>query len=113
MRQLGRIPHRGHLHWAEAGVDGVAVDLYLMRVLAVDRVVTEQMRVGLGRAEVVERHDFDVLPAGLDDRAQYQASDAPEPVDGHTYRHVPNSAYPLCRLVTASATAPAVVPKFV
>ena len=52
-----------------------------------DAVEAQQMRVGLDRAEIVDRHDLDVLAAGFDDRAQNVAPDAPEPVDRHPYRH--------------------------
>ncbi len=51
-------------------------------------VVAEQMGVGLDAAEVVDGDDFDVAPAALDDGAQYQATDAPEPVDCDLHGHV-------------------------
>src|ERR1700691_2090239 len=47
------------------------------------------MGVGFDRPQIVDRHDFEVAPAALHDRPQYQAPDAPEAVDryanGHSY----------------------------
>ena len=42
---------------------------------------------GVHRAEVVDRHHFDVAAAVLDDRTQDQAADATETVDGDANRH--------------------------
>ena len=52
------------------------------------RVVAQQMRVGLDRAEIVDGDDLDVLAAGLDDGAQDVAADAAESVDGNPNGHV-------------------------
>ena len=43
-----------------------------------DGVVAEEVGVGLDRAEVVDRHDLDVVALGLDDGAQHVAPDAAE-----------------------------------
>jgi hypothetical protein len=50
-----------------------------------DAVEPHQVGVGLDRPEVVDRHDFDVGPARLDDGPQDVAADAAEPVDRDTY----------------------------
>src|SRR3954447_6937842 len=45
------------------------------------------MRVGLDRAEIVERDDLNVLAAGLGDGAQDVAADAAKPVNGNPDGH--------------------------
>ena len=52
------------------------------------RVEAEEVGVGLDRAEIVDRHDLDVLAVGLDDGAQYVAADAAEAVDRDLHCHV-------------------------
>ena len=53
-----------------------------------DGVELQQVGVGLDRAQVVDRHDVDVLAAGLIDGANDVAADAAEAVDGDTdFRH--------------------------
>ena len=88
VRQGCRILDRGDLdRLAAADDDGVAFDLHLGRETAVDRIVTQQMGVGLDRAEVVDGNDFDVGAAGFDDGAQNVAADAAKAVDGNFYSH--------------------------
>ncbi len=53
-----------------------------------DRVITQQVRVGLDRAEVVDGNDFDVGAAGFDDGAQNVAADATKTVDGNFNSHM-------------------------
>ncbi len=53
-----------------------------------DRVVTQQVRVGLDRAEVVDGNDFDVRAAGFNDGAENIAADTTEAVNGNLYSHV-------------------------
>ena len=55
----------GDLHLAAADIDRVAVDLDLVREAAVHGVEAQQVGVGLDRAEIVDRHDLDVLAARL------------------------------------------------
>ncbi len=50
-------------------------------------VVAEQVRVGLGAAEIVDRDRHDVVAATLDHRAQHQPADAAEAVDGDLNGH--------------------------
>ncbi len=45
------------------------------------RVETQQMRVGLDRAEIVDADHLDIPAAGLGDGAQDVAADAAKPVD--------------------------------
>jgi hypothetical protein len=45
-----------------------------------DRVEAQEMGIGLGRSEVVEGHDIDVLATALDDGAKNVASDRPNPL---------------------------------
>ena len=75
----------------------------------------EEVGVGLDRAEVVDRHHLDVLAAGLDDGAQHQRPMRPKPLMA-TLTVMVSSSFSadqaLCFLTTASATASAVMPKF-
>ncbi len=66
---------------------GVSVHLDLTRELAVHRIVTGEMGIGLGVAQVVYRHDLDVLAAGFVEGAQDVAADAAVAVDGDSDRH--------------------------
>ncbi len=81
VRQLGRIAHRGHLHLVAGRDDVIAVDGHIGGKAAMYRIVAQQMRVGLDRAQVVGRHHFDVAPPALHDGAEHKASDAAEAVD--------------------------------
>ena len=69
----------------------VAVDLDLAGEAAVDAVEAQQVGVGLDRAEIVDRHDLDVLAARFDDGAQDVAADAAESVDRNPNCHVRSS----------------------
>ncbi len=88
VRQLGRVADRRHL---DRGIglavgfdeDVLAFDLDGRREAAVHAVVTQQVRIGFHRAQVVDRHDFDIRAALLDDRAKDEATDAAEAVDGN------------------------------
>ena len=68
-----------------------------------DRVVAQQVGVGLDRAEVVDRDDLDVGAARLDDRPQHVAPDPAETVDCHLDRHV--TPYVPCARVSVRRTA--------
>ena len=52
-----------------------------------DGVVAQQMRVGVHGAQIVDADDLEIVAPALDQRAQDQAADAPEPVDGKPNRH--------------------------
>ena len=65
----------------EADVDAVAVDLDLAGEAAVHAVVAQQVRVVLGREQVVDGDDLQVLAPGLGDGAQHVAADAAEARD--------------------------------
>jgi hypothetical protein len=65
----------------------VSPDLHFMREAAMHAVVAQQVGVGLDRAEIVDRHDLDVLAARLDDGAQHIAADAAEAVDCDSNSH--------------------------
>ena len=70
-----------HLDGAGADIDGLGLDLDRARERPVHRVVLEEMGVVLGRDEVVDGHDLDIAPLGLDDGAQHVATDAAEAGD--------------------------------
>src|SRR5438309_1659643 len=50
-------------------------------------VVAEQMRIGLGAAEVIDRDRYQIVAPALDHGAQYEAPNASEPVDGDLHGH--------------------------
>ena len=87
VRKLGWVAHRRDLDAAAVDDDAVAVDLDLRAESAMDRIEAQEMRVRLDRAEIVDRHDLDVLAAGFVDGAQHVAADASEPIDGNLDRH--------------------------
>ena len=58
VRQFGRIAHRRHLDRAGADIDGVAIDLDFARVAAMHRIIAQEMRIGLDRAEIVDGDDL-------------------------------------------------------
>src|SRR5208337_2633491 len=91
--QLVRILDRGDLDLVPADMNLIAVDDDLVREAPVHAVEAQEMRVGLDRAEIVDRDDLDVLPARLDDRAQYEPPDASKAVDRYSGDH----RYPLLR----------------
>jgi hypothetical protein len=96
VRQGRRVLDRGHLdRLAAADDDRVAADFDACRELAVDRVVTQQVCVGLDRAEVVDGNDLDIGAAGFDDCSQHVAADAAETVDGNLDSHFTYSAFSL------------------
>ena len=47
----------------------------------------QQMRVGLDRAKIIDRHHLYIGASRFDDGAQHIAPDAPEPVDCNFYGH--------------------------
>src|SRR6266581_5389647 len=81
-RQLGRVLLRKNLDAVPVHHHRIAVDLDLARELAVHRVVTGQVRVGLRAAEVVKRNDREIVafPAFVM-RAKDIAADAAIAVD--------------------------------
>jgi hypothetical protein len=86
-RQLRGVLLGGDLDRAVADADGVALDRHGTGKAAVHRVVSQQMRVGLDRAEIVDADDLDIGALGLGDGAQHIAADAAETVDGDADRH--------------------------
>ena len=109
VRQLRGIALGGDLDLAAADIDRVAVDLDLAVEAAVHGVEAEEVGVGLDRAEIVDRHDLDVLAARFHDRPHDVAADATEAVDCNPNCHV-FLRYLLSRRA-ASAIASAVMPK--
>ena len=81
VRQLRRILDRRHLEALAADVDGVAIDLDLVREAAVHAVEAQQVGVGLDRAEIVDGNDFDIVAAAFDDGAEDVAADAAKTID--------------------------------
>ena len=54
---------------------------------AVDQIEAQQVRIGLGRRQIVDGDDGQVLAVALDNCAQYVAADAAKSVDGDAYGH--------------------------
>ncbi len=50
-----------------------------------DGIVAQKMRVGLDRAEIIDRHDVNVGAAGFVDRPNDVAADAAEAIDCDAY----------------------------
>ncbi len=89
---LGRVAFRGDPDRppsapAVADGHGVPRHLDLTREAAVDAIVFEQVRVGLGAAQIVDGDRHEVVSPALDHRPQHQPSDATEPVDRDLHRH--------------------------
>ncbi len=61
------------------------------RELAVDRVIAEQVGVGLDRTQIVDGDDLNILATAFNDATQDETSDASETVDRYPNRHVISS----------------------
>jgi hypothetical protein len=88
-RQLRRVALRDHADAVAVHHHVVAVDLHRPGKLAVHRVVAREVGIRLGRAEVVQRHDREVVRlAALVMRAEDVAADAAVAIDGDADGHV-------------------------
>src|SRR6185312_14735896 len=102
--QLGRIALGHDLDAVVVDDDAVAIHAHRRREAPVRGVVLQQVGVGLGVAQVVDRDELQiVLLAALVVSAQHHAADASKSVDG--YLDHPNM------LLTTSATRSGVKPK--
>ncbi len=81
VRKLGRVFHRRHLDLVPVDDHQIAVHLHLAGEPAVNRVVTQQMRVRFDRTQIVHPYHDDVVALGFNNCAQDQTSDAAEAVD--------------------------------
>ena len=88
--QLCGIALAQHPDRACADVDGAVRHLDGAGEAPVDRIVAQQMGVGLHVAQVVEGDDGKVGAARFMNCAQDVAADPPEPVDGDANRHAPS-----------------------
>ena len=79
---LGEDPHLLAVHH-----QGVLLSLHGAREAAVGGVVLEQVGVGLGVGQVVDRHDLQLVRVALHDGAQGLAPDASEAVDPDPSSH--------------------------
>ena len=91
--ELSGIADRRHLDRPHADIDGVAVHHDCSREPTMNRIVTQEVGVGLDRTQIVDRDDFDIGPAMFGDRSQDEAADAAKAVDcdadGHVFRRSP------------------------
>ena len=85
---LGRDSQRAIDLAVMADGDGVARHLDLAGEPAMHTVISEQMRVGLHAAEVVDGDRNDVLAPAFHDRAQHEAPDPTKPIDRDLHWHV-------------------------
>ena len=85
--KLRGVADRQDLDRPDAAIDGVALDRHVAREAPVDRVETQQKRVGLRRRKVVDGDDCDVLALALDDGAQDIAADAAKAINRNSNRH--------------------------
>src|SRR5215213_8359248 len=79
--KLRRVANSQHLDRADSALDGVALDGDLAGKAAMNGVEAQEVRVGLRRREVVDRHHSDVLALRLNNGAQDIAPDAAESVN--------------------------------
>src|SRR5262252_4057476 len=80
--QFGGVPDGCDLDGPDAAVDGIAFDLDLAGEWPVNGIEAQQMRIGLGRRQIVEGHDLDVLASGLRNGTQDIAADPAKSVNG-------------------------------
>src|SRR5690606_19854245 len=86
--QSGRVAVGQHADTIAIDDHVVAVDLYRAWELAMSRVKTRQVRVGLRVAQVVDGHDLDVVfLAAFVKGPQNITADTAVTVDRHTYGH--------------------------
>src|SRR5258706_6177880 len=110
-RQLRRVALRDDLDAIAVRHQRVAFHLHGAAERPVHGVVLQQVRIGGGVAEVVDRDELQaVLLAAFIVGAEDVAADAPESVDGYLDRHV-LLAFQLRMLLTAFATFSGVKPK--
>src|SRR3546814_20818428 len=64
----------------------VAVDADFTAPVAVDAVALEQQGIGLGVAQVVDAHQFQIMVGPRQDRARHQTADTAETVDRKSTR---------------------------
>ena len=79
---------RHDLDGSAAEVEHIARDLHRTGETSMDRVVFQQMGVGLDRAGGVDLDDLNVIACGFRDMGQRAAPDAPEAVDADRDRHM-------------------------
>ena len=86
-----RVALAEHLDRPRADIDRAFCHLDRAGEAPVDRIVAQQVRVGLHVAQVVEGDDGEVGAAGFVNCAQDVAADPPESVDGDANRHAPSN----------------------
>jgi len=90
-RQLGRIALREHADTIAVDDHRVALNAHLTVEATMSGVVSRQMRIGVGIAEIVDGDDLDLAGAAAFIKgAQYVAADAAIAVDAYLDRHLFN-----------------------
>jgi transketolase C-terminal domain/subunit len=89
VRQLRRIALGGHVDALAVDDDVVALGRDLAGELAVDAVMLEQPRIGLGIGEVVDADQLEPAVRPLENRARDQTADAAEAIDCNFGHEIP------------------------
>ena len=87
VRQVGGVALGRDLDLARADIDPILARGHRAGEAAVDRIVAEQVGVGLDRTQIVDRHNLDIRAARFDDGAQDVAADAAKSIDGNLDGH--------------------------
>ena len=91
MRQVGRIALGRNVDALAVDDQIVAIDFDRAAKGTVNTVTLEQHGIGLGRSQIVDRDQFEVMIGARKDRPRHIAPDAPETVDRNLDRHERNS----------------------
>ena len=91
MGKLGRVLDGRHFDGTAADVDCVARNSDGVGETAVHAVETQEVSICLDGAEVVDRNDFDILPATFENRAQHVAANPAKTVDRDLNSHIVSS----------------------
>ncbi len=100
--QVGGIALGQHRHRAAAEIDSGLGGPHPAGERPVDRIVFQQMRVGVDGAQIVDGDDLEILAVLLMDGPQDEAPDAPKAVDRDPCRHV---VLPLLTVLARRASA--------
>src|SRR6516162_8264823 len=113
-REFGRVALGGNADLAATRIHPILAGGHLAGEAPVHTVVSEQMRIGFDRAEIVDADDLNFFGGMLQSRAHDQAADPAKPVDRNPYRHglFSRNSWPIYRSERAAcATFSGVMPK--
>ncbi len=87
VRQIGGVALGRDLDALAVDDQSVAIDRDLARPAAMHAVALEEQRIGLGIAQVVDRHQLEIMIGPLQQRARHEAADPSEAVDSNLDGH--------------------------